>query len=127
MANHFPASGDAKVVTVQYGLALVDNVPIGTNGMVQNTGVPAPAISFSFDWSYDSSGDLQVDYGTFDQDEIEAAFTALLNSMMTTMGIEESQWALKAKVQRYWTFYPSVEGSPLTVTGQDFMAYTPSA
>jgi hypothetical protein len=127
VANHFPVCSEAKVVTVQYGLALANNVPIVANGVLQLTGTPAPAMSWSFDWSYDSNGDLQVDYGTFDQDEVEASFTVLLNSMMTTMGIEESQWALLAKVQRYWTFYPSVVGSPLQVTAQDFMPYTPSA
>jgi hypothetical protein len=123
MANHFPDSADAKVTGVQYGMTLTDNVAC-TGGMVQSVSIPAPLVSFSFEWSYDGSGDLQVTYGGFDQDEAEAGYSALLNFMMTTLGIDLADWSAKVRVQRFWTFYPVTKGSVLQVSGQDLMPYT---
>jgi hypothetical protein len=125
MSNHFPDSADAKVTGVQYGMTLVDNVACA-GGIVQVVSVPAPLVSFTFPFSYDGSGNLQVTYGEFDQDQAEAGYAALLNFMMTTLGIDPADWSAKVRVQRSWTFHPATEASVLQVTAQDLMPYTPA-
>jgi hypothetical protein len=150
MSNHFPSASDNEfqVVSVLYQAVIGQGAtaPSAAGGVffgwTADTDNLFSAVIFELQYQFPAAyagrdgegnptGALSVDYGSFDQDAVEALITSALNELGSALGITWADGSPPLVVNRTWGFQvismPSVASTNQPISGQDAMPYTQSS